>query len=65
MNQNLLPFHFKEMNRYGWGYAKFKLLLLRFTQSFTFKKSTGIIFLSDYWMKNFSGKTECKDLNTI
>jgi len=48
MHQNLLPFESKEIKRYGISFFTIKLLLLRFTQSFSFKRSNGIIFLSKY-----------------
>ena len=51
MSQNLLPFEFKELKRYNFTQA-LKLLLLRFTQTKTFLKSDGIIFLTNYAKKS-------------
>ena len=48
MSQNLLPFEMLELRRYGWTFFTLKLLLLRLTQSFTFRKADGIIFLTEY-----------------
>ena len=48
MSQNLLPFEFKELRRYGFSLMTLKLLILRATQSVTFKRSSGVIFLSEY-----------------
>ena len=48
MSQNLLPFEISELKRFGWSFLSFKLLLLRFTQSRSFIKSDGIIFLTEY-----------------
>lgn len=48
MSQNLLPFEFRELSRYGFSMMTIKLILLRFTQSITFKNSNGIIFLTDF-----------------
>jgi len=48
MSQNLLPFEWKELARYGWSLMTFKLLLLRLTQSRTFSSADGVIFLTDY-----------------
>lgn len=48
ISQNLLPFEMRELCRYGWTFFTFKLLLLRVTQSLSFKKSDGIIFLTNY-----------------
>ena len=46
MSQNLIPFELKEMFRYGISFLLFKFILLRFFQSFSFKKANGIIFLT-------------------
>ena len=48
MSQNLLPFEWKEIRRYGWSMAAIRLFLLRLTQSRTFRLSDGVIFLTRY-----------------
>ena len=48
MSQNLLPFETKELRRYGWTFFTLKLLFLRLTQSHSFRKSNGVIFLTKY-----------------
>ena len=48
MSQNLLPFEMRELLRYGGSIFTLKLLLLRFTQSRSYRKATGLIFLTDY-----------------
>jgi glycosyltransferase involved in cell wall biosynthesis len=48
MSQNLLPFEWHELKRYGLTLATLKLLTLRITQSLSFKRSDGLIFLTDY-----------------
>ena len=48
MNQNLLPFVWLEILRYKFSLMTLKLVLLRFTQKFSFQRSNGIIFLSKY-----------------
>lgn len=48
MSQNLLPFEMKELLRYGWTLFTLKLLLLRITQGRSFRRSQGVIFLTDY-----------------
>jgi len=48
MSQNLLPFEWHELKRYGWSRLSFKLLLLRFVQGYTFRRATSSIFLSEY-----------------
>lgn len=48
MSQNLLPFEMPELRRYGWTVFKLKLLLLRWTQTSSFQKSDGVVFLTQY-----------------
>jgi glycosyltransferase involved in cell wall biosynthesis len=64
MSQNLLPFEWRELRRYGFALLTLKFTMLRFTQSRTFQRADGVIFLSE-WAKqavlkvtgNLSGKT--------
>ena len=48
MSQNLLPFEMDELRRYGWTSFTLKLLILRFVQSRAFRKTDGVIFLTEY-----------------
>jgi glycosyltransferase involved in cell wall biosynthesis len=48
MSQNLLPFEMHELVRFGLSFISLKLLLLRLTQSFAFRQSDGLIFLTEY-----------------
>lgn len=48
MSQNLLPFEWRELRRFGVSWVGMKLLLLKITQGRTFRKATGVIFLSRY-----------------
>ena len=48
MSQNLLPFEWPELRRYGFALMTLKLLVLRFTQSHSFKGADGVIFLTEY-----------------
>jgi len=48
MSQNLLPFEWGEMARYGFSILTLKWLLLRWAQSRSFRKADGMIFLSEY-----------------
>lgn len=48
MSQNLLPFEWRELRRYGWSLLTLKFLLLRWTQGRSFKKASGVIFLTVY-----------------
>ena len=46
MSRNLLPFELRELFRYGYSATTLKLLLLRWSQSRSFRRSDGVIFLS-------------------
>lgn len=48
MSQNLLPFEWKEIKRYGLSIFSLKMLLLNITQSRSFEKANGTIFLTDF-----------------
>ena len=48
MSRNLLPFEPKEFLRYGWSHRTLRFLILRLIQSRSFKKSDGVIFLTQY-----------------
>ena len=48
MSQNLLPFEWKELSRYGVSKMFFKMIFLKITQTHTFTKANGVIFLTSY-----------------
>ena len=48
MSQNLIPFELREIYRYGLSLSTIRFILLRFSQSFSFKNANGTIFLTDY-----------------
>ncbi|CAM8354688.1 RfaG Glycosyltransferase [Candidatus Methylopumilus planktonicus] len=48
MSQNLLPFEWTELLRFGWSLHTLKFILLRWTQSHSFRNADGIIFLTKY-----------------
>jgi glycosyltransferase involved in cell wall biosynthesis len=48
MCRNMLPFDSVERRRYGWSYQRLRNELLRWSQSRTFRRSEGVIFLSRY-----------------
>ncbi len=48
MSRNLLPFERRELKRFGWSITKLRLLILKYTQSLTFQRCDGVIFLTDY-----------------
>jgi len=57
MSQNMLPFEWCELKRYGWSLNTFRLSLLRFKQRRTFRKVDGLIFLTDYARRVVLGVT--------
>jgi glycosyltransferase involved in cell wall biosynthesis len=48
MSQNLLPFEWRELKRYGWSTVTLKFSLLRWLQARSFRQATGTIFLTRY-----------------
>ena len=48
ISQNLLPFSSKEVKKYFFSLFYIKLVTLRFTQTLSFKLSSGVIFLHRY-----------------
>lgn len=57
MSQNLLPFQWEEMFRYKGSLFFLKLLLLRRTQSSSFRRASGVIFLTEYALGVVRGVT--------
>ena len=48
MSRNLLPFEWRELRRYGGSLSAFRLHLLRYTQSRSYRGADGVIFLTEY-----------------
>ncbi len=48
MSQNLLPFEWRELRRFGLSPMTLKLMLLRRAQSSTIRRADGVIFLTAY-----------------
>lgn len=48
MSQNLLPFEWREMRRYGPSWMLLRLLMLRVMQTRTFRWANGLIFLTQF-----------------
>ena len=48
MSQNLLPFEWTEARRYGFSWQLLRNMLLRFSQSWSFRAANGVIFLTGY-----------------
>jgi glycosyltransferase involved in cell wall biosynthesis len=66
MSQNMLPFEWRELKRFGLSLMTVKLLLLRLTQSKTFRKADGVIFLTKYahdGIQQVTGKLAGKTIN--
>lgn len=56
MSQNMLPFEWSELRRYGASWMALRLLLLRFGQTATFRHSDGVVFVSEYAARAIGGK---------
>ena len=65
ISQNLLPFELKEAFRYNSFFKKLKFILLRLTQSYTFKNATGLIFLTQYAKNIISSQIKIPSDNII
>jgi len=48
MSRNMLPFQWRELFRYGFSPLTLKFIILRFMQSRSFRKASGVIFLNDW-----------------
>lgn len=48
MSRNMLPFEWRELARFGLSPTTLRLLLLRYSQSRTFRRADGVIFLTRY-----------------
>lgn len=52
MSRNMLPFEWVELKRYGFAPITFRLIILRWLQSKSFRSANGVIFLTNYAKKN-------------
>lgn len=48
MSQNMLPFEWRELRRFGFSAVTLKMLALRVVQAASFLKAAGVIFLTNY-----------------
>jgi glycosyltransferase involved in cell wall biosynthesis len=48
MSRNMLPFEWHELRRFGFSLMTLKLILLRLTQTLSFRQADGVIFLTEY-----------------
>ncbi len=63
MSRNLLPFEWNELWRYGWSQTTLRLLLLRWSQSRSFKRANGTVFLTEYAknaVRKVTGSLNCE-----
>jgi glycosyltransferase involved in cell wall biosynthesis len=56
MSQNMLPFELKEAFRFKSILTRLRFLILNLTQSYSFKKASGLIFLTNYAKDIISAK---------
>lgn len=63
ISQNLLPFSKNDVKKYFFSFFYVKLKILKFTQSFSFNNSKGVIFLHDFSRREIikSGKLKIKN----
>jgi len=65
MNQNLIPFEWKEIFRYGLSFTTFKLFLLRYVHAKTFTSIDGIIFLTEHARSRVSKIVNIRKIKSI
>src|SRR5690606_23700870 len=63
VSQNMLPFEMKEVFRFKNWFTRIKFFLLFLTQSYTFRKADGIIFLTNYAKDKISKAIRLKKKN--
>jgi glycosyltransferase involved in cell wall biosynthesis len=65
MSRNLLPFEWSELKKYGFSITFFRLCLLKYIQSKSFKNASGLIFLTNYAKTIISKQVQVTNNNTI
>jgi glycosyltransferase involved in cell wall biosynthesis len=66
MSRNMLPFEWNELRRYGLSWTSTRLLLLRLTQSKSFRQANGVIFLTRFAKEHVQKVTgELPGLTTV
>lgn len=65
MSQNMLPFELNEAFRFRSPLTRLRFITLRLTQSFSFSKAAGIIFLTKYAKNTIFSKIRIKGDTTI
>lgn len=64
MSQNMLPFEWEEAQYYGWK-MRLRLKILHYTQSYSFKRANGLIFLTNYAKNYITKAISLKKSSTI
>lgn len=64
MSRNMLPFELKEAYRFKSKISRTRFLLLKLTQSRSFKKASGLIFLTSYAKKTITKQINLNSINT-
>jgi len=65
MSRNSLPFEWNELRRYGFSITFFRLFILKFIQAKSFRKASGLIFLTNYAKLIIGNQVKVTDNNTI
>jgi glycosyltransferase involved in cell wall biosynthesis len=61
MCQNLLPFDPKESKRYGFSWMRFRIFLLKYTQTLAFRRAQGVIVLTPSTIHYLLGSVKDQD----
>ncbi len=64
MSQNMLPFEWEEAQYYGWK-MRLRLKILHYTQTYSFKRANGLIFLTNYAKNYITKAISLKKSSTI
>jgi glycosyltransferase involved in cell wall biosynthesis len=65
MCRNMLPFEWRELARYGWSWGAVKLMILRWTQTASFRNADGLIFLTEHARKVVGERAGLKNEDSI
>jgi len=65
MSQNMLPFEINEAKRFGCSFTFFRYILLRWFQMISFRRSAGVIFLTEYARTEILKKTKIDHQKTV
>jgi glycosyltransferase involved in cell wall biosynthesis len=65
LSQNMLPFEMEETFRFKNWITRLRFLVLHLTQSYTFRKAKGVIFLTNYARNYISDKIKLEKEKTV